>query len=155
MCVYLSRTSARPPAGAHTLSRTLISALSEFVYTCACTCEYVGEFSCVWFLALKSMRHIYQDAHTQLVPSDAALLRFSFALLALSPFLRTTPKELWRPGIGIGRPPPPPPPPPPIKLQSLSHFHTHKQYKHRDVCIHAHVRSWCQNVQVAFAVCRA
>ena len=38
----------------------------------------------------------------QLVPSDAALIRFSFALLALSPFLRTTPKEMWRPGIGIG-----------------------------------------------------
>lgn len=38
----------------------------------------------------------------QLIPPDAALLRFTFALLALSPFLRTTPKELWRPGIGIG-----------------------------------------------------
>jgi len=38
----------------------------------------------------------------QLAPSDAALLRFSFALLALSPFLRTTPREMWRPGIGIG-----------------------------------------------------
>jgi len=37
-----------------------------------------------------------------LIPSDAALLRFTFALLALSPYLRTTPKELWRPGIGIG-----------------------------------------------------
>ena len=38
----------------------------------------------------------------QLVPSDAALLRFTLALAALSPFLRTVPKEMWGPGIGIG-----------------------------------------------------
>lgn len=38
----------------------------------------------------------------QLIPPDAALLRFTLALVSLSPFLRTTPKALWRPGIGIG-----------------------------------------------------
>eukprot|EP00802_Teleaulax_amphioxeia_P016658 Tamp_16782.p1 GENE.Tamp_16782~~Tamp_16782.p1 ORF type:complete len:392 (+),score=64.22 Tamp_16782:98-1177(+) len=37
-----------------------------------------------------------------IVPADAALLRFTIALLALSPYLRTTPAALWRPGIGIG-----------------------------------------------------
>ena len=37
-----------------------------------------------------------------LVPSDAALLRFTLALAALSPFLRSVPKEMWKPGVGIG-----------------------------------------------------
>ena len=35
-------------------------------------------------------------------PSTAALLRFTLALGALSPFLLSTPKALWRPGIDIG-----------------------------------------------------
>jgi hypothetical protein len=35
-------------------------------------------------------------------PSTAALLRFTLALGALSPFLRSTPKALWKPGIDIG-----------------------------------------------------
>jgi hypothetical protein len=43
----------------------------------------------------------------QLNPPDAALLRFTFALLALSPFLRTTPKEMWAPGISVGNTEPP------------------------------------------------
>jgi len=37
-----------------------------------------------------------------LEPSTAALLRFTIALAALSPFLRTTPKELIKPGVEIG-----------------------------------------------------
>jgi len=42
---------------------------------------------------------IMQEA---LDPSTAALLRFSIALAALSPYLRSTPKELVKPGLEIG-----------------------------------------------------
>jgi len=37
-----------------------------------------------------------------LEPSTAALLRFTIALVALSPYLRTTPKELIKPGLEVG-----------------------------------------------------
>eukprot|EP00802_Teleaulax_amphioxeia_P019514 Tamp_19752.p1 GENE.Tamp_19752~~Tamp_19752.p1 ORF type:complete len:401 (+),score=50.60 Tamp_19752:112-1203(+) len=35
-------------------------------------------------------------------PSTAALLRFTLALGALSPFLLSTPRALWKPGVDIG-----------------------------------------------------
>ena len=100
-CIFRAQVRIRLLGRTHSLALSFPPS-RICIYTCASTCELVEEFSCLWFLALESIRHVYQDAHTQLVPSDAALLRFSFALLALSPFLRTTPKELWRPGIGIG-----------------------------------------------------
>jgi drug/metabolite transporter (DMT)-like permease len=37
-----------------------------------------------------------------LPPSTAALLRFTLALGALSPYLASTPRALWRPGLEIG-----------------------------------------------------